>query len=130
MNKKVRFPADGPNKNDLLNSAKSKLISMKILAKNKQYTDAIYLGGLCLEIWAKYKICDSLKIDSIPDNLFIHDLKSLIIFTGKYNNISQIELTNFDQSWSMSMRYDNPVKTKNDYDDFIKLFRTIKSYLK
>lgn len=109
-------------RNQLKNSAISKLKSVKILINAGDYDTAVYLSGYVVEYALKAVVCKRLCLDSYPDDgnmqsvFRSHDFDRLLTLSGLSKEISVSGDPKLFQNWSdlytwnPSIRY-NPVGT-------------------
>lgn len=94
-------------KNDIKKIALSKLKEANKLYQAGFYEGAFYLGGYCIELAIKARICKNLDIDDLFVSKYlkffkVHDFDTLLMFSGLYEKFERDKALNLDlyQNWS------------------------------
>jgi hypothetical protein len=95
------------SKKDIKNIALNKLLEARALYEAGYYDGAFYLGGYCIELALKARICKNLDIDNLFDSKYlrffkVHDFDTLLMFSGLGERFERAKATNIDlyQNWS------------------------------
>ena len=83
------------------------------LASPPHYAAALYLAGYAVEALLKCAICKALNLDELPVVFHIHDLETLLFFSGLYKEIQAdavvwISFRNIQATWNEKRRYTDP----------------------
>jgi hypothetical protein len=131
---------------EIKNIALERLQEAAILCDNGKYDGAFYLAGYAIELMLKAKICERFDVDNLFDetskdiskvrnSVKIHDISSLLVFSGLRNKLENDKSTNdvleltinklFDAQkclWSELHRYQTiGLKNPNDVKELISL---------
>ena len=96
-----------------------RLKEAKILLRRGYHESAFHLGGYCVELALKARICRNLGVDDLFDSKYlkrfkIHEFDELLMFSGllgkmeneKKNNSNLFKNWSIICSWSSESRYD------------------------
>jgi len=78
------------------------------------YAAALYLAGYAVEASLKCAICKALNLDELPVIFHIHDLETLLFFSGRYKEIQAnavvwASFRNIQIAWNEKLRYTDPL---------------------
>ncbi len=93
------------------------------LRAGEQWSGAILHAGTLVELALKLVICKNLGVTQLPVIFQVHDLELLLYCTGQQSvfsaNLALQENFRFIRDrWSMALRYEGAVKTKEHAEEF------------
>jgi hypothetical protein len=91
-----------------------------------EWSGAVLHAGILVELALKIAICKNMDVTHLPQAFQIHELETLLYCSGlektfKSNPILYDNFIIIAHKWSMELRYQGAVITKQDSDDFHQL---------